>query len=481
MKHVIASALVVLALLTAGGAYARNVSEQEAKAAAAYFMMHNSHHEGLTANDVQLVYQIDNPTLATPACYFFNVGKEGWVIMSASAATDAVIGFSDEGWLDADCLPENMMWYIGQFADMIIAVQNADLTENYPDADEWVDLNEHRLKGNTKDSQVVLMRTSWAQGNPNHPTYNTWCPQIDGKYCYTGCVATALAQICKYYSFPKNPVGRPSYMWNGENLTLRLDTIFFDYSLMPNKLTSSSTAEQVDEVAKLMYAIGVTVHMGYGIDGSGAYSSSVPGWMQNYFRYKRGSLKYRNTVGDSTFLALIRDDLMKRRPVYMGGASSIDGGQDADGHAWVCAGYMSESDQRYFMNWGWDGSGNGFFNLKGNNMPVQGYNFQLHQECITGIIPPSADSTDIDFVGISEVEPSADLQPAYPNPALFSVTLPYILSADADMVVYAVDGTVVESRRIKAGEGKAVVDVRNLPAGIYVYRLGGATGKFVVR
>lgn len=482
MRKVINSLLIAFMLFSSLQLSARNVSELEAKDAAVHFMLHNTYMKDITIDDVVLVHQIDNPTLGIPACYFFNIADQGWIIMAANTTTEPVIGFSDICALDPERLPDNMMWYVNSYVEMVIDQQILDNEKGMDDIDEWTDLFNHNLKGNTKDAQVVLMFESWDQGDPYDPSYNLYCPKVDNLYSYTGCVATAIAQICHYYKFPVNPRGRTSYNWNGQTLGMKFDTVFFNYSQMPNRLSGSSTMAQKRAVAQLNYALGVAVHMGYSPEGSGAYSAQVPSAMNNYFKYKRGKMTYRANVTTDEYMALIRGELEKRRPVYMGGASSTGGdGRDAAGHAWLCAGYMSESDSRYFMNWGWGGSANGFFNLRSNNMPAQGYNFNQNQECITGIIPPDADSTDIDFVAIDEVSADAAVGSVYPNPAVFSVTLPYSLTAAADLCIYSIDGRLVESRSLTPGEGNVVVNVSHMPAGIYIYRLGSASGKFVVR
>ncbi len=183
----------------------------------------------------------------------------------------------------------------------------------------------------------------------------------------------------------------------------------------------------------------------------------------------------------------MRNDLLLRRPVYMSGASSTGGGADAAGHAWVCCGYRTDNNKMYYMNWGWNGGGDAFFNVYDNTSTSMyisgyGYTFNLGQAIITGIIPPDPDSSAVDFMTpIRLVEDNTVLAPAYPNPAVFSVTLPYSVSSVAEMQIMSVDGKLVATRRLQPGSGQVTLDVSGMPAGIYIYRVGGQSGKFIVR
>ncbi len=491
MKKLASSILLLAAIVAPMAAGARNVSLQEAREAAAYYMERNTLQEGIKAADLVLVHQIDNPELGVAESYFFNVGDWGWIIMSGSTATDPVIGFSDEGNLaDWEYLPENMRWWVESYSERIGVVQIADATEKFDDMAEWTDLFNHTLTTNAKDGdpRVILMNTYWEQGENRGATYNRRCPydSTTNKYTYTGCVATALSQIMRYYGFPKQATGgRKQYYTRtkGYYVKLKFDTLNFDYEQMPVRLNSNSTTTQIDEVARLCYAVGVSVSMDYGTDGSGAFSDDVPDAMVNYFKYQMGSILYRDETSTANFINVLRNDLLLNRPAYMGGASEGGSGRDAAGHAWVCCGYRTDNEDQYYMNWGWGRSGDGFFNLRQNAMQPSGYsyNFTLRQEHITGLIPPHADSSAVDFLAIESVEGTTVLPGAYPNPATFSVTIPYSITMAGEMQVFSIDGKLVASRRLQAGSGNVELNVADMPQGIYIYRLSGKSGKFIVR
>jgi len=523
MKKLVSSLLVLTALLTGSNVMARNVSVDEAKSAAAAYLRANTSFGDVTVDDLNLIRQDDNEKLGVAAGYFFNVSDWGFIIMGGSTAFDAVLGFSECGNLDLEKIPDAMEDWVGGYINAVRAVQMADLTENFEDTDEWSMLLSGMDIPAPKDDPIILMSEKWDQGTPNGNDYNLYCPVVNGQRCYVGCVATALAQIIHYYRFPVNPKGRKSYTTSTNNIqiSVKFDTVFFDYSLMPNTIASTTTMDKRREISKLGYMCGVAVRMDYDYEGSGAHSEDVPDAMYKNFKYEKGSRMYRKTsfpheqfgtygsqivywddlvnnptfasVGyydisydDETYLNAILSEIEHNRPVYMS-ASSSGGGSDRDaaGHAFVVCGHRGgDLSKKYYFNWGWGGYGDGWFNLDANNMPISGGmgNFNRRQCVITGMVPQYADSTDINFVGIDDVEkPAVELRAAYPNPATYSVNIPYRLSNAADMFIYTMDGRLVEQRRLEAGDDEVEVRVDRLPAGIYIYRVDGVCGKFMVQ
>ena len=498
MKKLVTSILFCAMVFAAMNVQARNVSEQEARQAAAYYLNNNTD-LSVKAADLVLVHQIDNLQLGVAETYFFNVGNQGWIIMAGSTAIEPVVAYSEEGTLPElyTDLPENMRWWVNGYSEMIGEVQEADAEQKFEDMEDWSDLLDERLDASApKGTSILLVRTSWDQGSPNNPTYNLYCPQVNGQYCYVGCVATAMAQIMRYWQCPKQGMGRKSYQWtNSVTLAMKFDTVFFDYSLMPSSLTNAYgqiqpnvTQAEINEVAKLSYACGVSVAMDYGVDGSGSHSYKVVSAMGSYFRYTYGTQRERNGTNDTSFIGRLRRDLIRKCPVYMSGASTTGSDAHAAGHAWVVAGYKidtvnTNNEKQYYMNWGWAGSGNGWYNLVNNNMNISsmGYNFNSGQAIIVGVHPQSADSTVIDFLDIPAFEDCTELYKPYPNPANLTVSLPYSINSASEMVIYGIDGNVVETRHLQAGNGNVVLNVSEMPAGIYIYRIGGKSGKFVVK
>ena len=494
MKKVISSLLVAAMALCVNTAKADNISLEEAQEAAAYYMGYYTGAAKLSANDLTLVHQIDNEKLGIPASYFFNVGSEGWIIMAGTTTIDPIIGFSADGSLVMEELPDNMMWWVNGYTEMVKEIQELDATNDYPDHEMWTALKNKSYKGGTKANQHILTQLRWGQGDAYEPTYNLYCPQdTGGRYSMVGCVATAMSQIIRYYQYPQQASGSAIYVLRSRlsgsdkylmpniQLSIRFDTTApFDYSMMPLRPATDGgrlcSEDEMREVARLSYYAGVTVKMGYTPDGSGALSTEVPSAMKTNFKYKLGRLVYRASNNDTQYMSRLRAMLLDDNIVYMGGASLTGDGADAAGHAWLCVGYQENYPNLYYMNWGWNGGGNGYFNLGQNSMPISGYgyNFNQRQEFIEGMVP------DVQSSGIDRVDGS-ELGAAYPNPAINSVTLPYSTPNACEVTIYNIEGKVVATYPVNAGTGELTVNVDGMPSGMYVYRMNSVSGRFMVK
>ena len=485
--------------------FARNVSVDEAKTAAMRFM--NAAGSGMKAelSDINLIHQIINPELNIPACYFFNVSDWGWVIVSASTTMDPIIGYNDRGRnLNIERAPENMMWWVESFAGLISAKQVEDAETPIEDTKAWAELLDGTIsEDNGAKAQHILSYDEWDQGDDNGSNYNMFCPTYQGVHTVTGCVATALSQIMHYYQYPITGQNSRSYFWcnpdlgmssPGVALRMNFDTVRFDYSIMPNKIVSSTSTASRREVSRLCYAVGVAMKMDYGTSasgGSGAQSALVPSTMHAYFKYNTCTQVVRANVGDASFMSQIRSELKLNRILYMSGASQNHVGND-DRHAWVCCGYKDSTGtttyKQYYMNWGWEGSGNGWFNLHDNTangmrIPYLGYTFTNEQTAMIGLIPPHPDSSSVDFwdhLSIADVD-NTELRAAFPNPATHSVTIPYSIKNADVLAIYNIKGELVEQVALQTGDRQVEINTDRMPAGIYIYRVGGATSKFVVR
>lgn len=494
MKKVISSLLVMSMVLCASVAKADNITVGQAKAIGSYYMAYQTGIEKIGPEQLTLVYQFENLDLNIPSAYVFNVNGCGWIIIAGSTVVDPVIAFSEEGSIDMNNIPDNLRWWLTSYADVIAETQRLDAENDYPDSEEYITLVNQKLDNGTKEEKIVLMASSWDQGSNYNPTYNLYCPQVNGRYCVTGCVATALAQMCRYYRYPVNPESTSSYSWNadgtqaGVQLRIEYDTVQFDYSLMPARLTNANgnitaTMAEIREVAKLNYCIGVGVYMDYHPDGSGALMNDAINGMKKRFKYQRGTMRQRSGTIDTAYVNTLRRNMMNHDVIIMRGVSSTGSGGDAAGHAWVACGYMKVDTTKYYMNWGWGGTGNGWYNLATNNMSISsmGYNFNVSQGCVFGMLPPEDSNIYHPHdVAICDVD-NTILGTAYPNPAALSVSLPYTTETVADMQVFGIDGKLVATRRVQPGTGEVSVRVDALPKGVYIYRLNSQSGKFIVR
>lgn len=278
-------------------------------------------------------------TADAPALYVFNRSEGGWIIVSADDVAAPVIGYSDSGSFDPENLPENLRGWLDLCSSEIRQASDAGVAPYMAPAVSRAD---------EKAPIEPLVKTKWNQNSP----YNKYCPNGN---TYTGCVATAMAQVMKYYNWPEKAGDNAnfSYSWGGQTYTADFRNYQFDWTNMLDTYVGGqySTA-QADAVAKLMQACGYSVCMQYGTTASAAYCEQVASALVSYFNYDNGlSNEFRNLHSSAEWENMIYDNLKNVGPmVYWGGA-----------HCFVCDGYRS--DGYFHFNWGWSGGSDGYFLL----------------------------------------------------------------------------------------------------------------------
>ena len=290
---------------------------------------------------------------ATPAdfteCYLFvGIDGTGFALIAADDCVPSVVGYSHTAVFPTDQpLPHHIATWINAYQSDIAASRKAGV--------------KHTKFSIPRDTAVgPLLTTTWNQS----PWYNTQCPRtLDSSYSVTGCVATAMAQVMKYWNHPA--VGRGSHTYTPTGFgpqTAIFDTTHYQWNLMPNALGFRSSDEEVAAVAQLMYHAGVAVDMAYSPQSSGAYVSSygdvtsmcAENALKNFFRYNQSLFAaaradYTNAQWDT----LLTTELNASRPIFYSGTDN-DGG-----HAFVLDGY--DSLGLYHVNWGWGGYCDGYY------------------------------------------------------------------------------------------------------------------------
>lgn len=302
--------------------------------------------------------------------YVFNKGQHnGFVVVAADERVAApIVGFSETGSFDYEKAPENLRWWLSEYARQIDF-----LRENVAEGS----VEHSTTRSATRAATIAvqpLLTTKWNQDEP----YNQLCPTG----CPTGCVATAMAQIMRYHRWPQ--VGRGSHTNTTNNTPYTVDFSQSQYQwdiMVDDYETGSTTAEQKEAVAKLMYDCGIAVDMGYTTSGSGAVSEDVPGALVKYFDYSDDCTYIERDEDPDGWDERIAAELEARRPVYYAGRSS------SSGHAFVADGYYVEGGRHYFhINWGWGGVDNSWFQSTVMQM-THDYSFNNSQTIIYGISP----------------------------------------------------------------------------------------------
>lgn len=330
---------------------------------------------------------LESPDSGHPELYLFVAEGGGFVIVAGDDVASPILGYSGDSRLDPDDPGPAFIFWIEGFRQQIRRAVKDGVDSDPVTASEWQALEDGRLASpHDADAVAPLLRTKWGQ----FPYYNELCPYdaARGERAVTGCVATAMAQIMKHWNHPRTGVGSSRYS-HPDYGTLSADygSTTYRWNEMPNQLGSGSSSSQRSAVATLMSHSGVSVQMGYGVDGSGISDiRMVVDSLTRYFDYSRSASQVKkNESSDSLWKAALRSELSASRPVlYVGFSPKGEGG-----HAWVCDGY--DRNGLFHMNWGWDGIADGYFALTA--LTAAGSDYTSEQLAIIGIVPNGNAST----------------------------------------------------------------------------------------
>lgn len=484
LKIRLVSAFFMAAAMLCGTAKAENVDLQTAKQIGAYyFTMATEAKAPITADKLELVQQFDNPTLCIPALYCFNVADNGFVVISASDCAEPVLAYSPEGRLDEANMNPACRYMLESYARLVSDNQNNNASQTPAVRAKWNELYEQTLVVEPA-TKGVLVQAKWDQGDPEYPSYNIMCPMQDGKHCYVGCVATAMAMIMHYWKYPVKGGGGPdgntaNWTWHNQNIKYKfaVDSNKFVFDSMPNQISYYSDWNYKRAIGKLGFAAGVTVKMEWGLDGSGAQSKDVPKAFYNWFRYSTDAVyTQRQGVPDASWVSMLREEIVTNaRPVYYSAYDPHGSGRDAAGHAFVIAGASNNDNNKFYIRWGWNGSGDGFFTLAPASSigSAGGYTFSSGHAMVRRIYPASS-------VGIDE-NTSYTAAMAYPNPATDYIMVPVTMTMDGVLAIYSIDGKLLETKIVPAGTSEYRLDLHGYAPGTYVYRMNGDVVKFTVQ
>lgn len=382
--RLIAMMLIVFASLTAK---ANPVDMRTAREVAMKFVNANTSVPLRGAEDLQLVTTY-NISRGDAAFHIFNTSN-GFVIVAADDCAHPILAYSiDRPWPSDGNLPLQVSDYLDDLAKQIEAASTQPQDRGI--ATEWSDLLSGNYQTRGDRTQVgPLLTTTWDQGQ----YYNDMCPEDENGpngHVYTGCVATAMAQIINYWGYPIQGRGSHSYNLSGLDpasmgyeinnygtLSVNFDSATYDYNHMPDVLTSESTQEEIDAVAQLMYHCGVAVNMEYGPYASGAREEDVRSALISYFGFAH-TLGYaqRQLYTNEEWMDSLRANIDRDEPVFYCGKNALNA------HAFVLDGYNTED---YFhFNFGWSGDCDGWYMITAIN---PSWSFNEWQSAIMGIRP----------------------------------------------------------------------------------------------
>ena len=332
--------------------------------------------------------------------YIFS-SDNGFVIVSADDRTSPIIAYSDKNPFAVKDMSVNVYEWLKNVDKGIQSLIDDKVVASETVKAEWKSFAKgEKPSAKYRSAVEPLIKTQWGQSFP----FNSMCPMINEEQAVAGCVATAMAQIMKYWEWPHRGVGEHSYAWGhiGE-LAVNFDETLYDWDNMLYFYDFNYGEASGIAVATLMYHCGVSVDMMYGSEVSGAYSEDVVDALKDYFNYDPNlQYVYKYYYTDEKWKDLLKTELNAGRPVYYAG----DDGQA--GHAFVCDGY--DANDYFHFNWGWGGYCDGYY-LIGNLAPGTGG---------IGSGNGSYNNNNIIIIGVQ------------PNPATPRINAPTNLAAEVD-------------------------------------------------
>ena len=374
--------ILSLAFITAGVSLIAQVSKEEAADIASSFLQkrHNRSKDGRRG----VAYK--RPSMKVSAVnngiYAVKIETGGFVLVANSDKTYEILGYNEKGSFDTNSMPSNVkawMEFMGHEVEQINRSEKAL----------------YRLPETDRSAIEPMTTSKWNQGDIFiGDAFNFKCPVYSGYYCYTGCVATAMAQLMYYHKWPQDATTTiPAYTSNSSIGVLdELEPTVFQWDEMLDEYIGKDLAN-VDSasaiaVGTLMRYCGQGAKMNYGPGGSSASNVAALDALKNYFGYNINAYYAdRSDYSPVEWDELIYSELKAKRPVLYSGQST--GG----GHAFICDGYDGEG--MYHINWGWGGNHDGYYLLNianpGNNdgtgasQTEDGYSFI--QSALIGVQP----------------------------------------------------------------------------------------------
>jgi hypothetical protein len=375
MKKLVSFLLIAVTFISV--TYGKKVDLNTAQTVAQQFMAKKAVPGKLTAvRNISLAFtavpENVNKTLSgEPDVYYyvFNLNAtRGFIIVSGDDIVEPILAYSNQGSFDPDHIPAHVRAWLKGYTDQIQYALDQQM-EPTPgirgDWDLYTDTDNKFPVYKGVHTAGPLVQTTWNQS----PYYNAMCPYDNtaSELTVTGCVATAMAQVLKFWNFPAQGAGFNSY--NDPKYGMQsadFGSTTYDWNNMPLVLNGPNAA-----IATLMFQCGVSVNMTYGIaqtGGSSAYvvSSQSPVTncaeyaLKTYFGYPATlNGQVRQNFTDATWKNMMITDLDAGRPIIYAGFGS--GG----GHCFVCDGY--DNNGMFHFNWGWQGQFDGYFNINALN------------------------------------------------------------------------------------------------------------------
>lgn len=373
--------LLIVAVVTMQ-AFAANVDRITAQAKAETFLKTQaSQGRFMSSAPVKFVSErtvTNSSNVTVPVYYIFNTADR-FIVVSGETRGEEILAVGDAP-LDLNNIPANMQYWLDNYKQQI------EYLQAHPGM--VVQTMSQSMKAPSRAQNVSpLLSARWDQTTP---FYNQCI--FNNVQCLTGCPATSLAQVFYYWKYPTAATPSLSGYTSSGYTIPSLPSTTFDWANMKDFYGywgTSGTAAQKAAVATLMRYIGQAEHMDYGPNGSGISSSRTDlistacktfGYDSNVRAIYKQNYYGGNIYSDSQWASMIQAELEAGHPIVYCGLSNNGG------HAFNVDGY-TVSTNKYHINWGWSGTGNGDFALNAFT-DSEGDTYNQYQSMVIGIQPP---------------------------------------------------------------------------------------------
>lgn len=385
-RHILVS---ILGIIVCTASYGKVVAERTCEETASKFL----------GSSVSCVWSpsflkaaSSNGAASAPAFKVFQ-GKDRWVIIAGDDCAVPVLAYGEGRFPSESEMPDNMREYLESLGKEIIWARNSGIKADEETTWQWAHIGEHRsLVKSPSAPSVVGPLTEGILWNQDSP-YNGKTPMFNGSHAPTGCVATAVAIVMYYNRWPEYGKGViDAYTTASKKVAmpaLDIDGYKYDWDVMPDKLTSSSSDAAKEAVSTLMLHVGCMLKMDYCPDASGTYPDRIIAPLTKNMSYKKScTLLYASDFSHEEWFYMIKRELDAGRLIIYNAASS------SAGHCMVCDGY-DESTRMVSANWGWGYTQRGWYVLNTMNGIHKGW--PVEHNAIFGLEPDYDGSGETGF------------------------------------------------------------------------------------
>jgi len=379
---------VFAALLICSVLWAQPTSEYEAEMVVSGWLRASPEPLGAALGRQILDIETYSDDSDRPVYYVVNLEPSGYVIVSTDERIEPIIGFAAGSSYDFTFGSPLAALVTSDLSGRLEAVRNMFRSQSMVEAQspripqgKWrlfINLAEdsdgrfHQMGlANPGDIRVLpLLQSQWGQAKGcGENLYNYYTPR--NYPC--GCVATAMAQIMRYYEYPTEPVGVHEFAIEVSGLrkqsanTRGGDGLGGAYSwndmpLRPEMNCDMITETQRQAIGTLCYDVSVAVKTRFESGGSGASMSDARDAMVDVFQYSNAVFGHDSDRNiHSVLIEMINPNLDAKAPVILAISDPLD---PNGGHAVVCDGYGYDSSTLYHhLNMGWNSIDDLWYNL----------------------------------------------------------------------------------------------------------------------